>query len=306
MVVEFFSAFPSAYSPGALCASVFWADAEPNTAILKQLLRNRQKSEDTHPMECLAIGIAAFLDRIDLLDLLLETLPHPHLAALPHTTFSDLASQATKDAGRALWPLPSSENLLNEPMYYYRIRKQPFWQYEHMVHGSPLSLALFSRKSLSRLLEHGLYPDRLTMSIAAGLGERGPIRELALYPMLESGFENFSGPLSVSVMRNNVDIAKSLLDIPGYVNENNTLVERGRSPLQRAIECGNPELTNILLEAGADVNAPPARHFGVTALQIAAIIGHLEAVKSLIELGADLNTTGAIRAGRTALEGAAE
>ncbi|KAH9211437.1 hypothetical protein DL95DRAFT_511072 [Leptodontidium sp. 2 PMI_412] len=62
----------------------------------------------------------------------------------------------------------------------------------------------------------------------------------------------------------------------------------------------------MLLEAGADVNAPPAYQGGATAIQIAAIQGYLGIARKLLEVGANVNAARASFHGRTALEGAAE
>ncbi|KAK0636444.1 ankyrin repeat-containing domain protein, partial [Bombardia bombarda] len=79
-----------------------------------------------------------------------------------------------------------------------------------------------------------------------------------------------------------------------------------RTPLQKAVETGNLELVNVLLNAGADVNAPAARARGGTALQLAAICGFLEIADILVEAGANINASPGEVDGRTALEGAAE
>lgn len=89
-------------------------------------------------------------------------------------------------------------------------------------------------------------------------------------------------------------------------NEFNGLVSRGRSPLQRAVEDGNLEMIDLLLECGADVNAPAAHDGGAMALQLAAIQGLLGIARRLIDLGANVNAPRADQYGRTALEGAAE
>lgn len=65
--------------------------------------------------------------------------------------------------------------------------------------------------------------------------------------------------------------------------------ELRRTPLQHAVELGNMEIFNLLLEHGADVNAPAADDGGVTALQIAAIQGYIGIARRLLDLGADVN-----------------
>ncbi|KAE9373917.1 ankyrin, partial [Stipitochalara longipes BDJ] len=76
--------------------------------------------------------------------------------------------------------------------------------------------------------------------------------------------------------------------------------------LQMASRDGSKEIVELLLEEGADVNAPPAREFGATALQFAAIKGLLGIACVLLQYDADVNAPAAEVDGRTALEGAAE
>ncbi|KAF1828157.1 ankyrin, partial [Decorospora gaudefroyi] len=79
-----------------------------------------------------------------------------------------------------------------------------------------------------------------------------------------------------------------------------------RTALQAAAESGNIELVQVLLHAGAYVNAPAAKCAGATSLQVAALFGHVRVATILLNAGADANAHGALINGRTALEGAAE
>ncbi|KAJ5730116.1 ankyrin [Penicillium malachiteum] len=80
-----------------------------------------------------------------------------------------------------------------------------------------------------------------------------------------------------------VSVVRDLLLLKGanvnYLGEGSTR----RTPLQHAVELGNMEIVNLLLERGADINAPAAENGG-----------------------ADINQEGAWVNGRTALMGAAE
>jgi ankyrin repeat protein len=79
-----------------------------------------------------------------------------------------------------------------------------------------------------------------------------------------------------------------------------------RTSLQHAVGNEDMELVTLLVNAGANVNAPAAKDSGATALQIASIQGSIPMVQYLISQGADPHATGAAIHGRTALEGAAE
>ncbi|KAF3805442.1 hypothetical protein GCG54_00002787 [Colletotrichum gloeosporioides] len=296
LVAQIFTHFPDAYDAGALCAAVLFEDHGSETVEL--LLNSRPKVGDASPLESLAIGIAAGRKRDDLLDLLLAKLQKPSLAALPERVIHSLTgSERVRDF---------FDTYYIHQLSYHRSMSRAFWRDEPTILGSPLTLALMSGNPLCRLLDHGFLPDRLTMSIAANLDRHGPIQKLAQYRMLSSGFDDYEGPLATAVRRNHIDGVRSLLDGNYCVNEDNSHVRVGRSPLQIAVENGHSDLIELLLGAGADVNAPAARDRGATALQLAAIQGYIGVAKMLIDLGADVNTPGSGRRGRTALEGAAE
>ena len=78
------------------------------------------------------------------------------------------------------------------------------------------------------------------------------------------------------------------------------------SPLQAAAEIGSLDLVKRLLNAGADVNAPPAEDSGATALQVAAMYGFIGIACLLLGKGAEVNAPTAKMEGKTTLESAAE
>jgi ankyrin repeat protein len=95
------------------------------------------------------------------------------------------------------------------------------------------------------------------------------------------------------------------------------LLERGASadvsatadvatPLQEAIDRCYLDIIGMILETGADVNAPPTHRNGRTALQMAARDGMFGLVARLLELGADVAAPPAVDGGRTAIDIAAE
>ncbi|KAI1263222.1 hypothetical protein F5Y18DRAFT_395039 [Xylariaceae sp. FL1019] len=79
-----------------------------------------------------------------------------------------------------------------------------------------------------------------------------------------------------------------------------------RTPLQQAAEEDNMPSIRLLIEKGANINAPAAWEWGATALQLAAINGNLHIARFLLAHGANINAPGARNSGRTALEGASE
>ncbi|KAI9776663.1 MAG: hypothetical protein M1839_009469 [Geoglossum umbratile] len=76
--------------------------------------------------------------------------------------------------------------------------------------------------------------------------------------------------------------------------------------LQYAAIAGEKASVELLLQAGSDVNAPPAEYTGRTALQAAAEHGHYAIVELLLLHGANINAPAAEEDGRTALQAAVE
>lgn len=81
---------------------------------------------------------------------------------------------------------------------------------------------------------------------------------------------------------------------------------RGNTALQSAVGHENALLVKLLLSKGADVNGPPSPEHGATALQRAVMVGSMPIFVLLLEKGADVNAPAAPVGGRTALEAAAE
>ncbi|KAH7000485.1 ankyrin repeat-containing domain protein [Ilyonectria destructans] len=77
------------------------------------------------------------------------------------------------------------------------------------------------------------------------------------------------------------------------------------TPLQLAAFCSLDDSVNLLLQTGADINSPPAKDFGFTALQLAIFVGQSEfVIKELLESGANINSPAASEIGFTALQAA--
>lgn len=126
----------------------------------------------------------------------------------------------------------------------------------------------------------------------------------------EPGEETAWTALQASIMVEsdslNLDIIHLLLDHGADINAPAPLGYGTRTALQAAIEGGNIELIRLLLSRGANINAPAGPERGMTALQAAAIKGYVGLAAQLLEAGADVNAPGSLEYGRTALEGAAE
>ncbi|KAF6787047.1 ankyrin repeat-containing protein [Colletotrichum sojae] len=125
--------------------------------------------------------------------------------------------------------------------------------------------------------------------------------------LLESNFgaEILSIALQAASGGSHIEVVERLLDAGAKVNADPAR-DDGRTALQAASGGGHVEVVERLLDAGANVNADPAGEHGRTALQAASEGGHVEVVERLLDAGANVNADPAIWHGRTALQAASE
>lgn len=113
----------------------------------------------------------------------------------------------------------------------------------------------------------------------------------------------FHTALQYSVINGNTYFVHRLLS-HGAHPDLRVIPEWGDTSLQMAARLDYPEIASILVEKGADVNAPPGRVNGRTALQAAAEVGSLEIVEILLRRNANVNAPAGFRKGLTALQAA--
>jgi len=88
-----------------------------------------------------------------------------------------------------------------------------------------------------------------------------------------------------TVARHDVEAARAMIaGNPQLVMARNKL---GKTPLHYAVTYGAPEMIDLLLENGADINAKD--NTGLTPLHVAAMLGRTNEAQALIAHGADIN-----------------
>ncbi|KAK0640651.1 ankyrin repeat-containing domain protein [Cercophora newfieldiana] len=334
---EVLYALASDYDAGALCSATRAAliSHKGNRHWVATILRHRPSGIDSTPMEGTALSLAIRHRDYGLMDLLLGSIPAPHLAILPFCLqdpfrgWDLLGKDAPLHTSQSLGPHRSLAFWADESVDQWwqkgalpprRWHKRSyFWRTErNCCRGSPITIAVaIGDLELAQwLLGRGVAVDRLALAMAVARGSL-PLVELLVSALkhvpeqLEqlgtAPIRQEENPLCWAICRRDISMFRLLqsigVDIRSVPYRESLW---SRSNLQQAVELGASEIVKLLIDAGADINEPPADHGGATSLQLAAIMGYLGIAKHLLDLGADVNAAGSDRRGRTALEGAAE
>ncbi|KAM0257093.1 hypothetical protein ACHAQJ_004557 [Trichoderma viride] len=173
--------------------------------------------------------------------------------------------------------------------------------------GLQLACGQGNEKIVHMLLEAG---SEINMSPATNHGIRVLTQSHQTTHSLPKTFAvaryNGRTALQAASERGHLSIVKLLLELGAEVNAPPSPVA-GRTALQAAARGGFGAIVHLLLENGAQVSAPSARYKGITALQGACLQGTLEIVEILLTYGADVRASGGGYDGDgTALHAAAE
>lgn len=180
------------------------------------------------------------------------------------------------------------------------------------------------------LLSLNYQPDGWTILVASCLGQLSILQRLERLKCWQRVLSHKDRPdwcptaLQIAVYMRRVSTVKFLVDAGAMIDPDDVApcrpfcfssgleepyddsVYLPRTAFQHAIAEENLELATMLLNAGANVNAPAAMDSGATALQIASVQGSILVMEYLISKGADPCAAGAVKHGRTALQAAAE
>lgn len=116
---------------------------------------------------------------------------------------------------------------------------------------------------------------------------------------------NLMEPLYYAVRFNMLAHIEALCRAPVLLNKMHH-DDHSRTAIQEAVESTSPEMLQILLLHGADVNNPAGYYRGATCLQLAAGRGRIGIVRLMLDKGAEVNAKRSLFYGRTAIEIAAE
>ncbi|KAI0968493.1 hypothetical protein F4678DRAFT_443156 [Xylaria arbuscula] len=283
---------PSSYSPGALCAATLQAvQGILDPDIVYQLLQYRNP-DSTNSRVCLtqettAVGIAVCYKSSRILEHLLACLPVFDAARIPYNIVKIPMKTALEKASERY--------------------EKPFWHTWHHS-SSVLIYALESNTNImNKLLDRGYKFDWMVVAaIVRFEKEEYYIKMISDYPILHHDRADSNLALSFAISSGNADRVHTLLQVCKGAKSGKLRLGGNNGPLQVAIETGNSEMFDALIEAGISPEAPAEAKWGMTALQVAAVYNRVGLVKRLIDLKVDVNAPGASISGRTALEGAAE
>ncbi|KAG6006291.1 hypothetical protein E4U21_007173 [Claviceps maximensis] len=132
----------------------------------------------------------------------------------------------------------------------------------------------------------GWTPLMISASLPAGL----PVIEVLLEKGAYVNEKNFSGQtvLHLLASKNNIDIARFLLDIPPRGSTNPRVRDnRGQCPVHRAAAAGSVPMTRLLLDYRSPLD--PTDNDGYTPLHHAIAEGHGDVALLLLKSGADFS-----------------
>lgn len=155
-------------------------------------------------------------------------------------------------------------------------------------------------EAVTFLLEHGADPAAADTSgttplhIAGFRGDSDIISKLVSAGAdVNAASNNGRTPLLNAVQHDSIGAVFTLLNLgaktdPGMGQNSRSCSYSGGSPLHQAVKNSNPEIIQLLLEKGADLNVQDQDH-GWTPLHTAAIHGNAEVCRLLLEQGANTN-----------------
>ncbi|KAL6109796.1 bcl3 [Pungitius sinensis] len=161
---------------------------------------------------------------------------------------------------------------------------------------TPLHLAVITQQAamVEALLSGGADPAALdrngqtALHLCCEYDQRGCLSVVLSHAAQSSTcleIRNYEGlsPLHLAVLRGQRDLSRMLLQAGADINAMD--VKSGQSPLMHAVESNNVDMVHFLIEGGCDVNSQS--YSGNTALHSACGRGQVDTVRLLLKSGAD-------------------
>ena len=163
---------------------------------------------------------------------------------------------------------------------------------------TPLATAINAPKPLrleatATLLEHGFDPNAIISSVCFTHSYYSETRHIT--------------PLLQAIRNDDSEMVEMLIKFGANINCAATR-DIPFTPIQQATKQGNFEITQLLLRNGADADSAPGdrNSEGTTALQLAAIGGYVGILELLVDYGANVEAPGSAKKGTTVLGAAAK
>lgn len=277
------------YDSGALCAATIQDilhHSSETQLLLHELFKRREspaciKSQIQLPLESTAISIAAFHDRIDIIEIILQSsIPEFCQAMGVRLRYSET-------------------EYMYEDSYFQRDIIWNSWHDSEKPGASPLEYAALGgcRRASLKLLQEGFRPDAGGVHAAMSC-LKDDLVELFIercvnINMVHPYYDHYT-PLQAAVRKRDRTLVKRLLAKGADTNmyephKMDFPTTWGLPALTIAVQAGDLDLVSLLLENGADINKGQSSGAEFTALQLAVGKGYINIVKCLIDHNANIN-----------------
>ncbi|KAI1860333.1 uncharacterized protein JN550_011599 [Neoarthrinium moseri] len=297
-------------------------------------------------LENTAIALAAYHGQDELLAAILNRSWPGHLCAIPEPRFWEMRYTGQDRYRRVKGLIPNESIMMgdsNRECFYYEWCS-PDWKLSSQMIGdwnswrdcpstcSPLLMAVKGQNfvAVNWLMDRGYVADGPTLK--AAIMTEWPIEKLKYLVLSCNDVDhrespNVSTALFEAIHYRNIEATRALIEHGANVNEGPFYHAEGsfyhaeghlttrRTCLQMVIQnfpvwslasAPDYEAIDLLLDAGADVNAAGTGYGRVTALQLACTTGYIPLARRLIEMGADIDDLPVFPHGWSCLEHAAQ
>ncbi|KAI1840723.1 hypothetical protein JX266_013068 [Neoarthrinium moseri] len=311
-----------------------------NKVVCEILQRRSCATEESFDplLENTAIALAAYHGQDELLAAILNRSWPGHLCAIPEPQFWEMRYTGQKRYQDLRGLVPNESIMMGDSDHvdFYYEWCSPDWKLSSQMIGdwnswrdspstfSPLLMAVKGQNfdAVNWLMDRGYVADGPTLK--AAIMSEWPIGKLKYLVLSCNDVDDRESPnastaLFEAIYCRNIEATRALIEHGANVNEGPFYCPGERlttwwTCLQMAIRqltvwslasAPDYEAIDLLLDAGADVNATGKGHGGLTALQLACTTGYIPLARRLMEMGANINDLPVFPHGRSCLECAA-